>query len=162
MALQKIQAGREIDAVTHHELKDALGEHLRSWVAEVATGGRFVRYAVQGAAVAGALDIGGHVGESFLGPAPGFVWDVRRLRITGLGAADVVNVYVNDTGPTALVCSTVDLGEVPTNRLFLFDRQLVLYPGDTLKVTGTVAATGPVTISGQALELPIGLAWKLS
>lgn len=163
MSQQKIQAGKFIDTVTKHELHEALGDHLRSWVAETAIGGKFTRFSLAGTVAAGVISLGGHVGATFLGPNPGFVWDVRRIRLSGLTAADVVSVYVNDTSAANLVQSTTDLGDSPTNRYFKWDRDVVLYPGDTLKIYGTgIAATGTITVSGQALELPIGLAWKLS
>lgn len=163
MAQQKIQAGKMIDALTRKELDDALGSHLRSWVAETAIGGKYVRFSGSSAVASATVNLGGHVGQTFLGPNPGFVWDVRRLRISGLTAADVVNVYVNDNSVANLVQSTTDLGDSPTNRYFSWDRTVVLYPGDALKVYGTsIAATGTITVSGAALELPIGLAWKLS
>lgn len=161
MAEQVIQAGKKIDAITRKELDDALGSHLRSWVAETAIGGRFVRFAGTGSVATAAVSIGGATGLQELGPLAGFVWDVRRLRITGLAANDVANVYINDANPAALVGSTADLST--GSRVFLWNRQVVLYPGDTLLVTGSsLIATGQITVSGQVLELPVGLAWKLT
>ena len=163
MAQQKIQAGKLIDTVTKQELHEALGSHLRSWVAETAIGGKYTRFSGSVAVASSVVNLGGHVGQYFLGPNPGFVWDVRRLRISGLTAADVVSVYVNDISTANLVQSTTDLGDSPTNRYFSWNKEVVLYPGDALKIYGTgIAATGTITVSGAALELPIGLAWKLS
>jgi hypothetical protein len=163
MAQQKIQAGGLLDVVTRHEMEDALGRHLRSWVAETARGGRFTRFSAAGTVASSAISIGGSAGGiEGLGPAPGFVWDVRRLHITGLATADIATVSINDSGPTSIVGTTTDLPS-SANRSFLWNRHVVLYPGDNLLVVGSgLAATGSITVSGQVLELPVGLAWKLS
>lgn len=162
MAEQIIKAGGKIDAVTYREMHDALGAHMRSWVAEIAAGGRFARFAATGTVAATALSIGGAASTQELGPAPGFVWDVRRLHITGLAVADVASVFINDSGPASLVATTTDL-PLAANRSFLWSKQVVLYPGDNLLVTGaSLAATGQITVSGQVLELPVNLAWKLA
>lgn len=167
MAKQKIQAGATIDTVTHQELNDALGAHLRSWVAETAVGGRFTRFAASGTIASSAVSIGGSGADRHLGPGPGFVWDVRRLRITPAGAAintaDIFGIYINDNGPASLVERSDDVN-AGFRRTWVWSGQLVLYPGDNLLVQniGTLASTGGLTVSGQVLELPLSLAWKLS
>lgn len=163
MAHQKIQAGKTIDALTKDELNDALGSHLRSWVAEVAQGGRYPRFQIQGTVTsAGLLNLGGHVGQYALGPQAGFVWDVRRLHISGLSVGDTLGIYTNEPAPSQLIATTSDLGDTAV-RSFYWSHQVVLYPGETLKVYGTgLASTGTITVSGQVLELPVGLAWKLT
>jgi hypothetical protein len=166
MAKQKIQAGATIDAVTHKELQDALGAHLRSWVAETAVGGRFTRFSAAATIASSAVSIGGAGADRHLGPAPGFVWDVRRLRLTAgsgnITAADIFGVFINDAGPASTVARTDDV--VVSQRSWNWSGNVVLYPGDNLLVTniGTIATTGSIIVSGQVLELPIGLAWKLS
>lgn len=164
MAEQKIQAGKMIDAVTKKELHDALGMHLRSWMAETAIGGRFARFASMGTITSGAVAIGG-ANAPDLGPAPGFVWDVRRLRVSSAGTiniADIFGVYINDPGPAALVARSDDLGVA--QRAWTWAGNVVLYPGDNLLVqnVNALVSIGQLTVSGQVLELPVGLAWKLT
>jgi len=163
MAEQIIQAGKKIDAVTRKELDDALGAHLRSWVAETARGGRFVRFSATGLVANQNVTIGGPSSIYQVGPGPGFIWDVRRIHVDGLTDTDNMAIYVNDVSSTGIVTSNKDTSQ-SKNRLWTFDRQLILYPGDTLIIANTsnVTATGVITLSGQALELPVGLAWKLT
>lgn len=154
----KIQAGAELDMITESEMRKVLSDFGASWRAEAAMGIKFPRFTVQGTIVGGNLDIGGDsLTGDLLGPDPGFVWDVRRIRITGLNTADVVSIFINDPNPSQLVADTSDV----TKRLFLFSEQLLLTPGDALRFTGTgLVATGPVTISGQVREAPVSLAWR--
>lgn len=165
MAKQKIQAGATIDTVTSGELKDALGAHLRSWVAETTVGGRFTRFSAFGTIANTAVSIGG--ASTDLGPGPGFVWDVRRLRITAAGTAitstDIFGVFINDPGPAATVARSDDVNG-GFRRAWEWNGNVILYPGDNLLVTniGALASTGGLTVSGQVLELPLTLAWKLS
>lgn len=159
MAKFKIAAGAEIDMLTNSELRKTLSDTMASWMAEVTTGARYARFSAAGLIAGAALQIGGaERADDNLGPAPGFVWDVRRLRISGLADADVASVYVNDANPSSMVASTADV----SGGLFLWGEQVVLYPGDSLLVAGaSLTATGYVTVSGQVRELPMALAWRL-
>lgn len=160
MAKVKIQAGAEFDVITKQEMREALTEVRRSWMQELAHGVGYPRFTATGTVVGAALDFGagGPAAES-LGPAPGFLWDVRRVRINGLSANDVVTVYINDSNPSSLVASTADIAG---GRLFTWTETVILYPGDALRFVGSgLAATGPITASGQVRELPVALAWRL-
>lgn len=162
MAKYKIQAGQTIEVATPAEVQKAIERGVKSWAAESVIGGRYVRFNSQKTVVNGAVSIHGNTGER-LGPAPGFVWDVRRLRVNGLTGVDFASVYVNDNNPASLVASTNDAATVTgSGALFLWDRQVVLYPGDELEVSGTgLVTTGNINVNGEALELPIGQAWRL-
>lgn len=162
---QRIQAGAHIDAATPAEVRDAIASGFKSWQTEAVIGARFTRFSASVAVAAGAFSIGGEAstGDS-LGPPPGFIWDVRRLRVSGMGGADVASVYINDASPSSLIAATTDNAtQTGTGAIFLWDRQVVLQPGDNLRVVGTglVATTGMVTLNGQVQELPISQAWRL-
>lgn len=163
MAKVKLQAGAEIDLITAKEVKAALSEARRSWTQELSTGVTFPRIMASGAISGAACDFGadGPASDALM-PAPGFLWDVRRLRINGLAANEtgVLSVYLNDASPSSLVCSTADL---PTGaRLFVFSEQLIVMPGEALRIVGTsLTSTGTLTVSGQVRELPVTLAWRL-
>lgn len=154
MAKFKLNAGAEFDTITAEEMRGVLADAMRSWAVETTRGVRFSRIIGQGTIASGSVEIAGPA----LGPASGFVWDVRRLRVIGGAAADVFTVYVNSTDVSGEVCTTDDF----TKRLMAFDEQLVLYPGDVLHIKGTsLAGTGQVTVTGQVRELPVTLAWRL-
>lgn len=159
MAKFAFKAGAEFDMLTNKELRDTLKDVMASWMAETTIGARYARFSAAALIANSAVEIGGPGrADDNLGPAPGFVWDVRRLRITGLATNDVAAVYVNDANPSSMIASTADVA----GALFLFGEQVILYPGDSLLVTGaSLAATGFITVSGQVRELPMALAWRL-
>ena len=161
MAEVKLAAGAKLDVLNRHELKTVLEAARRDWFSQVSRGDRYRRFSAVGTVaadgVAGSLVIGGaEAADAGLGPAEGFVWDVRRLAVFGLGANDTVKLFVNDDGPSSGVHPSVS-GFLP------FDQaQLVMYPGDVLLVKGTgLTATGNITVTGQARELPMPLAYRL-
>lgn len=163
MAKFKLQAGAEIDVITAKEMKAALTEARRSWMQEMATGVTFPRIMASGTIAGAACDFGadGPASDALM-PAPGFLWDVRRLRINGLAANEtgVISIYLNDASPSSLICSTADLAAGV--RLFTFAEQLIVSPGEALRVVGTsLTSTGTVTLTGQVRELPITLGWRL-
>lgn len=159
MAKFKIQAGAEVDMISSQEMRDALKDLQMSWMTELAIGTRYTRFSAQATIANAALDMGGSgPGGQQLGPPPGFIWDVRRLRLTGLNSSDVVVVTINDDQPSSRIATTGDT----TGKLFLWAEQVILYPGEVLRITGSsLAATGVITASGQARELPVSLAWRL-
>lgn len=163
MAKFKVKAGAELEVVTPKELADQIETLRAAWVADVTIGARWTRFSAQGrVTAAGAFEIGGPSRpDDGLGPAPGFVWDIRRVHVYGMAETDVAELYVNDANPSTIVGSTDDV----VGCMFTFDRQLVLYPGDALLVAGSdlTADEGTyITISGMAQELPVALAWKLA
>lgn len=163
MAKFKVQAGAQIEVVTPKELADTVSKLYSAWVADVTIGARWTRFSAVGLVTTGlTFEIGGPSRpDDGLGPAPGFLWDVRRLHVHGMDETDVAELYVNDANPSSLVGSTDDV----TGCMFTFDRQVVLYPGEALVVAGSdlgVAEGTRITITGMAQELPIPLAWKLA
>jgi hypothetical protein len=159
---QKVQAGATLEMATPEEVREAIASGLRSWQAEAIRGMRYTRFSASAVVTAGAFVIDGNAER--LGPEAGFVWDVRRLRIVGMGGADVATLYVNDPAPSQMIASTDDNATTTgTGALFLWDKQLILQPGDNLVVTGTslVSTSGTVTVNGQVLEVPVSQAWRL-
>lgn len=153
----KINAGAELDLLTRDEMRDELAGFAANWRAETIKGDRYKRIYGYGTPATGAVEFGGDLaGGEQLGPAQGFVWDVRRLGLLGHDpAADVLRVFIN--APEIGNCVIPVMG-----RYQGFNRaELVLYPGDLLLVSGTTAATDRVSLVGQVRELPIGLAWRL-
>ncbi len=161
MAKFKVKAGAEIEVVTPAEMQKQLDALHAAWVAEVTIGARWTRFSATARVASSAFEIGGPARpDDGLGPAPGFIWDVRRVHVAGMAETDVAELYVNDANASSLIGSTDDV----TGCLWLFDRQAVLYPGEALVVAGESldAAEGDyITVTGMAQELPVSLAWKL-
>lgn len=166
MAEVQLKAGAKLDLLNRKELRETLDVVTRDWFAQVARGDRYRRFSADGTIAAGGVTIGGpEQRDGTLGPAEGFVWAVQRLAVGGLTSStgtplvattEPVQLFLNDPGPASLVHPALvgyeEFGE----------HQLVLYPGDTLLVVGTgLTSTGTVTVSGQARELPLPLAWRL-
>jgi hypothetical protein len=157
MAQAKLQAGATIDVLNRKELREVLDTATRDWFNQVTRGDRYRRFSAPGTIAGGAVTIGGATArDAVLGPADGFVWAVQRLAVVGLVAADTVQLSLNDDGPAAVVHGAM-------GRYQSFGQyDLVLYPGDTLMVTGAaLASTGTLTLTGQARELPMPLSWRL-
>ncbi len=167
MSKQKIQAGATLDVATPDEVAKLLEHGFKSWQSEALIGARFPRFSANARVANSAFAIDGSRSDGErLGPDAGFVWDVRRLRITGMAGADVASVYINDVSPTGLIASTSDNAtQTGTGALYLWDRQLILQPGDFLVVAGSGLLATPtgstVTINGQVQEIPISQLWAL-
>lgn len=155
---QMITAGKHVDMLTHKELADVLKSHAQNWYREAHIGTRFHRFAVQGTVKSNALDMGGGKGEK-MGPEDGFVWDIRRLRIAGLQAGDVVTIGINDNSASTAITDTNDIN----GWTWLFQSQLVLQQGDALKIygSGLTTSAATVTVSGMVRELPVHQIWRL-
>lgn len=155
-----IKAGAEMDLISRQELREELDRVMLAWQASAHLGGRYVPIRAKGTIdAAGGLTIGGSVGYERLGPADGYVWDVRRLSVvTTLNAADSIAVYVNEATPFSML-----LRITQASGPILMDRQTVLYSGDNLLFVGAgMATTGDVIITGTVHELPVSLAWQLA
>lgn len=158
----KIQAGAELDLLNKDELKEVMKTVSKDWFSQVSRGDRYPRFSASATTASNAFGIDGsqHLYQR-LGPAEGFVWAVQRLAVHNLDAADraKVAVYLNDSGPSSLVHPAMSGGYIDFSQ-----SQLVMYPGDTLLVAavGLAAADGTVvTVTGQARELPMPLAWRI-
>lgn len=162
----RLQAGAELDLISRDEMKEVLQTVTKDWFNQVGRGDRYPRFSAQGTIAGGALTIGGAEAlDAPLGPAEGFVWAVQRIALHGLTtntgtplttSTEPVRLHLNDDGPGSLVHPAIqgyqEFGE----------HELVLYPGDTLLVVGTaLTKTGIITLTGQAREVPMPLAWRL-
>lgn len=149
-----------------HASRDDFLADIRAVAAEQdrahARGFKWMRLPIMSATIASsAVQFGPATGQ-VLGPEQGYIWAIRRLVISGLtsGATpDVVNLYLNDrfSGPPIWQFNGNNFG-------YTFGKlELILQPGDNLsfKNSGTIAATGAVTISGELTEVPAEMLWKL-
>ena len=157
MAEVTIQAGAKFNVVTPDELDARMAQISKSWMTELARGLTWHEFGDQDLATSGGTWQLGQINR--IGPAPGFVWDIRRLAVSGgalLLGTDTWSVYRGDRASGAgLVLSGL-------TRTQLLDKQLILKDTDQIYLTGARTGAGnDVTLSGFAIELPAQLAWQL-
>lgn len=152
-----INAGVKVDFATPREVRDIVSGELASWRAELARGTRYRHPGSQAAASgAGALALGG--GSDQLGPLEGFVWAVTRITVTGLGAAEVINGYINDTTPILGVGAFT----ATVNTIIYGQRGLILNSGDKLVFAGAgLTAARNYAVALEVTELPVQLSSRL-
>jgi hypothetical protein len=101
---------------------------------------------------AGAVTILSH--ESDLGPRTGYAWAVQRLTVGGLSSGDSVSVYKGP--PVSVTADPTMLVQLLTNTTPTWvpgRTGLVLFPGDTIVVTGTGLQATTVTLQGDVIQL---------
>jgi hypothetical protein len=166
MAEVALKAGAKIDVLNRKELTDVLDATKKDWFSQVARGDRYRLFSASADIDSGDVELGGATWrDSQLGPAEGFVWAVQRIAVAGLttttgtplvATTEPVDLFLNDSGPSSLVRPAI------TGYAAFGEHELVLYPGSTLLVVGTdLTSTGTVTVTGQAREVPLPLAWRL-
>ena len=156
MAEFVMSAGKKFETLTKAELDAS----LRAWMVEAVKGMRPIRFDAQGTGTAAAVTLGGAttLTGGRLGPEPGYVWAVQRLAVRVEGVPGAYSVYVNQLDAAHLVRDV----NAAANGYARFGRdELLLGGGDTLVVQGSTAGeSGLVTVSGAAVEMPVGLLWK--
>lgn len=159
MAEYKMTAGGTFHTLTQDELHST----LKQWQLDRIKGLRTVTISAQGTTDAsGNLTLGGPFALTGgkLGPAAGYVWAVKRLAIRVNGLTNVAwSLYVNNPDANNLVRDQPNTG---TGYVSFSDTELILNGDDTLCFGFTgVGANVSVSVSGQGIEAPIGLLWKL-
>lgn len=171
MALQTVQGGRPLDIPTADENADAVDARLTAFrhgqaaieearERERARAFKWMRLPALLTGTAANSAIALTIGNGFnVGPDQGYAWSLRRVFVSGLTAGatpDVVNLQLHSgrqlwqlTG--AAPCAS--WGKLA----------LVLQPGDRLELAsvGTFASTSVVTVTGELLEVPAEMLWKL-
>ena len=159
-----IQGGARIEIPSKEEIAGAVGADIDARERQQARAFKWLRLpqTLTGTIASSAITLGVTKGQ-VLGPQEGYAWSVMALVVSGLTASsttpDVVNFYLNDrfNGPPWWQLNGNSFG-VTFGKL-----QRVMMPGDTLALqnSGTIAATGTVTVSGEVLEVPAEQLWKL-
>lgn len=160
MAEFEIKANGKLNLFTREEFRD----ELRQWSAEVHRGIRFTRRSMAGDAAGGVLQLGRPYpgstayGAENLSPAGSFIWGIQRISAFGLGAAEVVSVYLNEAVTDNFV------GQIGATPGFLSFQAggLVLNDVDTIVVTGAGLTAGKrYGVNLSVAEVPIQLAYTL-
>lgn len=146
-----IEPGASIDTLTKGELSEELAAQTQAAYRQLARSVKYLRLTPQSTAVKNSAFVLDGTTLS-TGPREGFVWTVRRLGVAGLTAGptpDVANLYRN--GTTGLPAWQFN----GNNFIYTFGKgEMLLLPGETLSLVslGTIAATGQVTLFGDAVE----------
>jgi hypothetical protein len=156
----RLEIGAQLEMLTRSELGSELAAQTQEIFRQQARGCKYMRIPTTSVAIAASafsLDGSG----AGLGPREGFVWSLRRVSVDGLTAGatpDVANLFRN--GPTGIKVWQFN----GNNFAYTFGKlELLLLPGETISLvnSGTIAATGKVTISGDLQEVAAEEIYKL-
>lgn len=157
----RLELGAQLETLTRGELSEELAAQTQAQYRQLARGMKYFRLAPHSAAVANSAFTLDGSGKRGLGPRDGYVWAIRRLAVEGLTAGttpDVANLYRNNT-------SGLRVWQFNGNNFaYTFGKcELLLLGGETISLVslGTIAATGNITLSGDALEVAAEEIWKL-
>lgn len=156
-----LELGASLDTLTRDELSEELARQTQDAYRQLARGVKYMRFGPVATTIASSAFSLDGTGHPQLGPREGFVWSIRRLLITGLTSSatpDVVNIYRN--GPTGIPVWQLNGNSFGVT----FGKcEFLLLPGEALSIanSGTIAATGQVTISGDLVEAAAEEIFKL-
>lgn len=98
------------------------------------------------------LQVGGSA--KLFAPRPGFVWDLRRLTVSGIGTLTEIELYLNDTNPASLVA-------VLNGGLNQFEPgAIITYPGNELWVRNSTGGLIEIYANACAREAPVSCEWS--
>jgi hypothetical protein len=164
MATFAIKAGASFEVATPSEVSKILRETLISATLEYGRGKKFPNFSTSGTVANSAVTIGdsGSATDK-IAPGDGFTWAVRRIVVVGLATNDVVGLYRNSVAPMNAIDSGVATTAAPWVFFTFGGRQLILHANERLIVAnvGALTATGTISVSGQAEEVPSNMEWTL-
>lgn len=159
-----LELGSRINTLNEAELNKALDMHTQNWFRQFARGFKLLRFGPFTTPIAGSafsFDGSGAGQNISTGPKEGYVWSIRRLVATGLGTGatpDIINFYRNNP-------SGIPVWQLNGNSFGVtFGKgEMILMPGENLSFTnsGTITATGNVTVSGDVVEVAAEQIYKL-
>jgi hypothetical protein len=164
MTLVRFDVGQSADLLSPGEHRHVLRDELEAAERARQSGRKWMHLPpLQGTASNGLLLLG-HAAP-VCGPQSGYLWSVTRLVVTGLTSGtipDLVNFFLNDSrggaGPVWWQLNGNSFGET-------FGRgQMLIMPGETLicRSSGTFAATGTVTVTGDLEQVPAEMQGRLA
>lgn len=157
---QLVRGGDTLDIPTSREIQEIVSTELRAAARGIKN--LALPTYLQGKPSGSAIKLGVTQGQSPVGPEQGYVWGITRLVVSGLtqsaSTPDIVNLYLNDNfgGPVFWQFNGNTFG-------YNFGPPLILKPGNTLALqnSGTIAATGLITVSGEVWEVPAEMESRL-
>ena len=159
----EIKGGLKVEIPSRHEIRQTIGEEADARERRLAQAFKWMRLPeIYGTPANSALSITSAANNGVqLGPQQGYAWCLTRIVIDGMTSGttpDIVNMYRNGT-------STAPLWQFNGNN-FGYDfgkLRVTLMGGDELNFAsvGTFAATGRIRVSGELLEVPAEMLYKL-
>lgn len=160
----EIKGGLRVEIPSRNEIRHDANEDADARERRLARAFKWMRlpvYTATPASSAVAIDSASNGGIE-LGPESGYAWCLRRIVIDGMttGATpDVINMYRN------AITGQPPLWQFNGNNFaYTFGRlEMTLAGGDTLKFAsvGTFAATGLIRVTGELVEVPAEMLYKL-
>lgn len=157
-----LQGGMHLEIPNREENREDIARVMDERQLVAARGIKWMRLPeITGTAVSSVLTLDDAHGAATVGPESGYLWSLRRIVIDGMttgGTPDVVNMYRNSTGGAPLWQFNGN------NFGYTFGRvEMTLMGGDTLKFAsvGTFNATGRIRVSGELVEVPAEMVFKL-
>lgn len=153
----KIQAGAELDLLTKDEVRAELERFATNWRTEVARGIRYRRFSLYGDSTSGGVLSIGESGDQKAGPGTGFCWLLKRLSVSGAydpaGGDELAFYHSSSENGSSLINAALPQ---------VSDVEEFFGPGETLVFAGaSLTASTRFWVTGQVLEAPEALAWKL-
>lgn len=149
-----IDIGAEVDFVTQGELDESLKRAHQTFMSAQVQGRKYMRFRMRATVASTAITLGGDGDQPGPGPDQGYAWAIRRLFVKGLTAGstpDELWFYRNNASSDPVwQISGADPGD-KFGRL-----EIVLLGGEKLAAAnnGALAATGQITVNGEAVEVP--------
>lgn len=159
----KIEAGGTLELLTQGELRDELARAMEGWRAELGRGVKFRKFSAQATVSGGVWSVGGGAAaaqKQTLGPAPGFMWSVTRIAVSGGGynnGADDWDLFSDAAQPSNLILLNFGVGDQwEPGVIVLTGPEELVFVGRGTGIAGT-----DIHISGQAIEVPVQQGWRL-
>jgi len=158
-----LQGGTHLEIPNRDENREDVARVMDERELVQARGVKWMRLPeMYGTPAASALVMDEAHGTLVVGPEQGYTWSLMRIVVDGLTASstapDIVNMYRNSINSAPLWQFNGNSFGYTWGKL-----QMTLKGGDTLKFqsVGTFAATGRIRVSGELIEVPAEMDWKL-
>lgn len=146
-----LQPGGTIDTLNREELHHELAGISQEFFRQFGKGVKYLRFGPFATNVINSSFI--IHGSQGIGPREGFAWAIRRITVWGLTSGvtpDIANLFrTSMSGPPIWQFNG-------NNFAYTFGKlEMMLLPGEHISLvnSGTIAATGQISISGDVLEI---------
>lgn len=156
-----LQLGAQLENLTQEEMHQELAVHAQETYRQFARGCKYLRFGPLSATIASNAFSFDGTGTPGTGPRDGFIWTIRRLLVTGLATGatpDLINFYRGKPSGTPIWQLNGNSFGATFGKC-----EMLLLPGEVLAFanSGTTAATGTVTVSGDIQEVAAEEIFKL-